>query len=389
MSNKHVHIKSFHEESSGGNDSLTSSIVELSNAELQEGIERTMKENESLRKEIALLESFVKRSAPHLLVETPSKRHGPPISLTADQKFFISTRELEAIRESIEQKQISGERELAQLQSLREETETRISEIKKEAFEFRRDVVSGAVNPRTGKIMAEKVVQALEGKLRAKEQQIEKLKLKNFSLKSQCQKVEGQLQHKEEMGEVFLPIDFDQLKIENQQYLEKIEERNQELLTLKVIAGNTVQVLNSNKKRLTTLTNEHEQLEREIAARRAALGRINKETALVTQEIEKATMKNRKLKAKRDEYIVPEVIDYVGLKANLHEQQKKVHDWERKVEIAEMAARRQRTLARSKEFTNTTDSNNSVNDNNNNTLTIESLSPLQSPHNRKPSPRVG
>jgi len=37
-------------------------------------------------------------------------------------------------------------------------------------------------------------------------------------------------------------IDFDQLKIENQQYLEKIEERNNELLRLKLTTGNTVQV---------------------------------------------------------------------------------------------------------------------------------------------------
>jgi predicted house-cleaning NTP pyrophosphatase (Maf/HAM1 superfamily) len=37
-------------------------------------------------------------------------------------------------------------------------------------------------------------------------------------------------------------IDFDQLKIENQQYLEKIEERNNELLRLKLTTGKTVQV---------------------------------------------------------------------------------------------------------------------------------------------------
>lgn len=76
---------------------------------------------------------------------------------------------------------------------------------------------------------------------------IEKLALKNATLKSQCQKLEAQLQHKEEMGEVFLPIDFDQLKIENQQYQEKIEERNSELLKLKVTAGNTLRILGNHK----------------------------------------------------------------------------------------------------------------------------------------------
>ncbi len=59
-----------------------------------------------------------------------------------------------------------------------------------------------------------------------------KLTLKNAALKQQILKMENQLQHKEEMGEVLHVIDFDQLKIENQQYLEKIEERNNELLKL-------------------------------------------------------------------------------------------------------------------------------------------------------------
>ena len=42
-------------------------------------------------------------------------------------------------------------------------------------------------------------------------------------------------------------MDFDQLKIENQQFNERCEEKNQELLKLKFSAGNTTQVLNSFK----------------------------------------------------------------------------------------------------------------------------------------------
>ena len=69
-----------------------------------------------------------------------------------------------------------------------------------------------------------------------------KLRLKNATLKQQYTKVEQSLQQKEDMGEVLHVIDFDQLKIENQQYLEKIEDRNNELLRLKLTTGNTVQV---------------------------------------------------------------------------------------------------------------------------------------------------
>jgi hypothetical protein len=78
---------------------------------------------------------------------------------------------------------------------------------------------------------------------------IQKLAIKNQTIKNQCHKLEAQLHHKEETGEQFLPIDFDQLKIENQQFMEKIEERNSELLKLKVTAGNTLRTLSNHKVR--------------------------------------------------------------------------------------------------------------------------------------------
>jgi hypothetical protein len=67
------------------------------------------------------------------------------------------------------------------------------------------------------------------------------------TLRIQKNKLQLQLKQKEEMGEVLHAIDFDQLKIENRQYANKIEERNNELLKLKMTAGRTVQILNFHK----------------------------------------------------------------------------------------------------------------------------------------------
>jgi hypothetical protein len=55
------------------------------------------------------------------------------------------------------------------------------------------------------------------------------------------------LKQKEEMGEVLHAIDFDQLQIENKQYLLKIDEQNTEMLKLKLASGNTMQTLNRQK----------------------------------------------------------------------------------------------------------------------------------------------
>lgn len=51
------------------------------------------------------------------------------------------------------------------------------------------------------------------------------------------------------MGEALHDVDFQQLKIENAQFLETIEAKNQELIQLKLVSGNTLQVLSAYKVR--------------------------------------------------------------------------------------------------------------------------------------------
>jgi len=48
-----------------------------------------------------------------------------------------------------------------------------------------------AENPRTGKIIAEKLVRYVEDKIKAKDAMIEKLRLKNVTLRNQIHKVRG------------------------------------------------------------------------------------------------------------------------------------------------------------------------------------------------------
>ena len=52
----------------------------------------------------------------------------------------------------------------------------------------------------------------------------EKLTLTNKTLRNQITHAEATLRQKEEMGEVLHAVDFEKLKIENQQYAERIEE---------------------------------------------------------------------------------------------------------------------------------------------------------------------
>jgi len=114
----------------------------------------------------------------------------------------------------------------------------------------------------------------MEEKLRQRDSVIEKLRLKNSTIKAQLQKVEAQLKQKEEMGDVLHYIDFHQLQIENKQNVAKIEQRNQELLKLKMTTGKIVQVLNSKKHELNEIMSQSEWLKREIEARKEQLDKV-------------------------------------------------------------------------------------------------------------------
>merc|ERR1719502_1551865 len=264
-----------------------------------------------------------------------------PTSLTLEEKYRIATLELEALQKDIEQTRQTGEQNLDILRALMEETDLRTAEVKRDAYEFRRDIVVGAENPRTGKTMAEKVLKYMEDKLTQKDMLINKLLMKNQAYKIAIRKADKQLKSKEETGEDLQYIDFHQLQIENQQFVVKIEEANQELLNLKRTSGHTVKTLNNMKKKLSNLTSEARFLEDEIKERKAMLSKTENDIVKVVEEKENARKDNKKLRMQsRISTDMPQVVDYVNQKAEQYEIEQQKRTWERKLEIAEMAVKR-------------------------------------------------
>lgn len=141
-------------------------------------------------------------------------------------------------------------------------------------------------------------------------------------------------------------IDFDQLKIENKQFLEKIEERNNELITLKLTTGNTVQVLNTLKKRLQKLTSESEWLQSEIVQRMDLKMKVEEDIERVVEEAKALTRANQRAKREQQTSDMPHVIEYVKQKLELDTLTKNVENWTQKARIAEGELKRQRRKLR-------------------------------------------
>lgn len=244
--------------------------------ELSQRLEAIEKDNEQIKRENQLFQSYILRRTKddRKFEEEPDegqrkatrkkqKVQERNVKLTAEHKYEIANKELETLKMNIEEGREKSETLLERLKAILEGTDLSIAEIRKEAFDFGR-FLSAAENGRTGKYDAEKLMKYMDDKFKAKEQHIDKLQLKNVSLKTQIMKADTQIRHKEEMGDDLKFIDFHQLQIENKKHVKDIDERNKKLLALKLNSGKTVQTLNLLKKKLQDAIREQDMISSEM-----------------------------------------------------------------------------------------------------------------------------
>ncbi|KAM7167740.1 cilia- and flagella-associated protein 184 [Macrochelys suwanniensis] len=175
-----------------------------------------------------------------------------------------------------------------------------------------------------GKDAAIKEVEHIQAKEQRKENEMSEVRLENIKLQHKIEKLEESLKAQEELAEGLHLIDFEQLKIENQTYNEKIEERNEELLKLRKKITNTVQVLTQLKEKLQFVEAQNQ-------AQRAQLMETE---ALVTQKREILT----KTKQARDSLRVDNL--KLRQKCGLLGSEALLRDFENKVDAAEVLSQR-------------------------------------------------
>ncbi|XP_004624732.1 coiled-coil domain-containing protein 96 [Octodon degus] len=138
-------------------------------------------------------------------------------------------------------------------------------------------------------------IQALEDK---KEKEMSAVRLENVQLKQSLAHFETRMRAQEDLAEGLLLIDFEQLKIENQTFNEKAEERNEEVVKLRGKVTNNVQVITHVKEKLhfmdmknTGRKMELMRIEAQVASRRDILSKTK-------QARDSLRVDNRKLNQK-------------------------------------------------------------------------------------------
>jgi hypothetical protein len=317
---------------------------------LEAQIEVLRRDVDQVRLENSVLQAYNEKKTAELGIDEDEKKKSKKnkkniISfLNSDQKYEIANIVHEDLLQEIETHRKNSEKMIDTLRAVLEETEIRIGELKRDAYEFKRDVVVGAENPRTGKIMAERVLRYFDDKFKQIDAVIEKLRLKNSNLKSIINKLELTLAQKEEIGDVLHYIDFHQLQIENKQYISKIEERNEELLTVKHLSSKTTQALNEYKRKLSLQLTDCDELTSELKNKEQLKVKLeNEEKKVIKELVVEKKMKN-KFKLQLEEVNeLPNIEEYILLKRELQNLETMKKNWEKKVEIMEMAVKRART----------------------------------------------
>jgi hypothetical protein len=185
------------------------------------------------------------------------------------------------------------------LQTRLDEKECKANDISQAFRDFKREISKGSENSRTGKPMPKKVIKQFEEAELKKDEETERVRLKNINLKMTVKKLENQLRAKEQLAEGLHLIDFEQLKIENQTLNEKIEERNEELHKLRKKNTTTVQVLTHIKEKLQAVQADNAVTRSRLGGLDEDLARARDRLTRLKRERESVRVSNAALKQRR------------------------------------------------------------------------------------------
>lgn len=167
-----------------------------------------------------------------------------------EQRYAKYISNLKSTQQSLISLRNSTEKEKTETQHARHKLEEQVDKEWLKLVDLYKTISSQAVSSRTGRAISNTDIENHIRQLEGKEEMVSQYRLENIKMTNKLKKQELQLKQKEELADGLHLIDFEQLKIENQTYNEKIEERNEELMKLHQKITNTVQVLTHYKEKL-------------------------------------------------------------------------------------------------------------------------------------------
>ncbi|KAH0573382.1 hypothetical protein SS50377_25502 [Spironucleus salmonicida] len=168
---------------------------------------------------------------------------------------------------------------------------------------------------------------------------------KELQFKKQLNKIKEQNNSGINQQQGLNQVDFDQLKIENSKLLDKIAIRNQELLRIKLSAGNCLLQMNQLKQDLNKILDQKKYIDSEIISKQIQTKQIKEKIDYTEKELKTDVLQLEKLKQKEiSASDGPYSIDYLSLKAMQNTMEKAVEDVNRKIGILKRKIQNQMKL---------------------------------------------
>lgn len=216
----------------------------------------------------------------------------------AEQQYWAMVRHVREEKQRVLMKRVAEEESLEQLRAHYQGT---IDDAVMQEHNFRQyilDTAQAASFMRSGRSIPTERLQAF---IEAEEEQRERIRnarVRYIELKNYAVKLTRSMNEEGQPSEGMYLIDYEQLKIENSNLNEKIEERNEDIAKLRRKVTTTIHVLTHVKEKLECVKKENEQLRQQVSTTEGELNTVRDQLAQTKRRRDGYSRANLRLREK-------------------------------------------------------------------------------------------
>ncbi|XP_048002021.1 uncharacterized protein LOC125238673 [Leguminivora glycinivorella] len=249
---------------------------------------------------------------------------------------LVST-EMELLMQKLANARKRAAKQHAMLKAQLEEIELRVVDIEKASVAFNQEVIVDGWDKLAQRIPAEIWIRYMTEWMKICDSQIGKLRLRTSTLNTQHAKFKGQIKVKAELNDRLRPVDFDKIKIENQEALATIDQKTKQLEELKKMTGDANLNLTVHKKAMWEQNSYLAKIFETIKTKQRQTVAIDKERGVIQVEADALAARLTEVKKVRNAYEVPDIMEYVEVKAALGDLQKGAKLLENRLRVQHIA----------------------------------------------------
>lgn len=221
-----------------------------------------------------------------------------PVTAEMEAKYWAQLQRLRDERNAIAQMRSQSDSEIERSKQSHENVIQEALQYEHNFQEFVKEKAKEAVFIRNNKSIPVKHIDEFEQQEMALHAKVHEVRVLYLKYRNKARKLSNDMNHKDNKRDGMHLIDFEQLKIENTNLNEKIEERNEDLLKLRKKATTTIHVLTHVKEKLEFVKTENTQLQKQVALLEEELSSLRDKLAQTKRERDFFANDNIKIREK-------------------------------------------------------------------------------------------